>query len=105
MDRGIVMFTVKKPWDFSIDPNNDGTFTISDFGHWFSQLYFLPGDCFLYFILNTFPALARFLEITQYDYHGWLSGILSFIIWVVLVCNIFAISNEISDAKNSKDDK
>ena len=74
-----------KPWKFNWDSNQDNLFTISDIFDWLQQLYFLPGDTFLYFIINIFPTLAQFFEISVIWHHGFFSGFVSFVFWLFFV--------------------
>ncbi len=76
---------VIKPWEFAADMNFDGIFTISDIIEILIQLFFLPGDSLLFFILNYLPEVTRLLELSYDDYHGIFAGIVSFIVWVFLL--------------------
>lgn len=80
-----------KPWIFQKDINQDGVFTISDVQGWIIQLYFLPGEFFLYILINYFSSIALFFEIDPGSSHGVLSGLISFIAWVLVVFWISAM--------------
>ena len=84
-------YFVYKPWRFFSDTNGDGAITITDVWNWLVWLFFLPGDCFLYFIMAVFPDLAQFFELSSNSYHGFISGIFSFIVWVVIIFNLWVI--------------
>ena len=74
-----------KPWKFAADMNLDGIFTISDIMAILIQLFFLPGDSLLFFILNYLPKVTELLELSYDNYHGMFAGIVSFIVWVLLI--------------------
>ena len=74
-----------KPWEFAADMNLDGIFTISDIMAILIQLFFLPGDSLLFFILNYLPKVTELLELSYDNYHGMFAGIVSFIVWVLLI--------------------
>ena len=78
---------ITKPWLFVSDTNGDSIITISDVVNWIIWLFFLPGDTFLYCIITIFPNIARFFEVSNDNFHGFLSGFLSFFAW----CCIFSI--------------
>ena len=77
-------------WSLLKDMNRDGVFTISDIGSWVSYIFFAPGDGFIYLILKFFPDVATFLEYSVADYGGISSGIISSIVWlIVIIGNVF----------------
>ena len=76
---------ITKPWHFVSDTNEDSIITISDVLNWISWLFFLPGDSFLFYVNKEFPNIARFFEISNDSFHGFISGFLSFFAW----CAIF----------------
>ncbi len=67
-------------WFIAKDMNCDGVFTISDVGLWAEWAFFLPGDGFLWALMQ-WQNIAIFLELTPAAYSGWISGIFSVIIW------------------------
>ena len=76
---------MKKPWLFEFDMNHDEIFTISDIFDWLVQLYYLPGDSVLYLLMSSFVSISQFFEITQNSFHGFFSGIISFITWLIVI--------------------
>lgn len=83
-----------RQWSFVADMNYSGSITISDVWLWFKWLYFYPGDGFIYFLINGVSDIGRFLEITYSDYGGMLSGVVSFIVWVVGLGILGALADE-----------
>jgi hypothetical protein len=74
-------------WPFaqlSLDANGDGQFTFADIFERLWTLFFLPGDLFLYVLLDYAAPLARWLEIGPSDYGGLVSGFLSAGAWFVV---------------------
>ena len=71
-------------WFIAKDMNCDGLFTISDVGLWAEWAFFLPGDGLLWAIMQSKP-LATFLELTPAVYSGWFSGVVSAIIWLIVL--------------------
>ena len=59
---------------FVMDMNADGRFTVSDAWLWVVQLYFVPGNCFLWLLLEHLPGVADFLELSRR--HPFLSSAL-----------------------------
>ncbi len=80
-----------KPWEFVADMNSDGVFTMSDIIAIFIQLFFLPGDSLLFLILNYLPKVTELLELSYDNYHGIFTGIVSLIVWVLLLPNIVKV--------------
>ena len=75
----------ERSWGLKADMNGDGVTTISDVTAWAEWLYFYPGDYILSLALDS-PDLTQFLEISSPTvYGGWLSGIFSAGIWLVVV--------------------
>jgi len=89
-----------RQWAFVTDMNYSGSVTISDIWLWFKWLYFYPGDGFIYFLVNKFPALGRFLEITYSNYGGVLSGITSFFVWIIVALIIVGIKAQTEQKKS-----
>jgi hypothetical protein len=81
-------------WKFVADMNSDGSVTISDVWLWFKWLYFYPGDGLLHLLMKGFPDITDFFEITEFNYGGLLSGIISFVIWLCLLISPFAIRED-----------
>lgn len=73
------------PWHFAKDMNGDGFFTITDVFKLFGQLFFLPGDSIIYYLLTYCPDFSRFIELGPDNYHGLLSFILSIISWAYII--------------------
>jgi large-conductance mechanosensitive channel len=92
-----------KPWRFFYDTNGDGFITISDVINWLIWLFFLPGDSFLYFIMTVFPRSARCFEISYNNYHGFISGLVSFIVWAFIIFILLAIKVTIDEKKELPD--
>lgn len=92
-------------WRFVGDMNFDGVVTISDIWAWFKWLYFYPGDGLIYLIIYFTPNLATFLEIDYRNYGGIFSGLISFVIWVILFSFIglaFSILDTLSSGRKPK---
>ena len=83
-----------RQWSFVADMNYNGLVTISDVWLWFKWLYFYPGDLFIYLSVNSFPSFASFFEISYNDYSGFLSGVVSFVLYSIAIS--FTISSIIS---------
>lgn len=77
--------TDPRQWAFKLDMNHNGSFTITDLWAWFKWLYFYPGDLIIKITISKIPAFAHFFELTQNSYGGIFSGIVSFIIWFLLL--------------------
>ena len=70
-------------WTFAWDMNADGVFTISDIGALFNWLFFAPGDLAIFVTITQFSTVANFLELSASFYGGWISGILSGLVFIV----------------------
>ena len=68
-------------WTLQADMNVDQLVTISDVWLWLGWFFFLPGDALLAAAI-ALPAFGTFFEITQDDYGGWFSGIVSVVVWL-----------------------
>lgn len=79
-------------WSFVADMNGDEAVSISDVWLWFKWLYFMPGDLVVAMIGPT--ALGRFLELTTFSYGNAGSGVLSFILWMLVLGTAHTILNE-----------
>lgn len=71
-------------WFIASDMNCDASLTISDVKLWLGWLFFLPGDGLHYALLG-WQGAAIFLELTPEIYGGWVSGILSAVLWLVML--------------------
>jgi hypothetical protein len=76
---------VPRQWTFVADMNHSGAVTISDVWLWFKWLYFYPGDGVVYFLIHQATDIGVFLEITSSSYGGILSGIISSLVWILVV--------------------
>jgi DNA-binding MarR family transcriptional regulator len=70
---------------FSRDMNADGQFTIADVWQWLVHAYFLPGDAAIWALLRFAPGSAHFLELGGRSYGGFVSGVLSGLLWFVAI--------------------
>jgi len=70
-------------WSFAADMNGDGGVTISDVSLWFQWLFFYPGDAFFYNVMLYLPKVTQFFELTVSSYGGWVSGVISYILWII----------------------
>jgi len=66
-----------RDWFFFKDMNYDGAVTISDIWLWVKWAYFYLGDLFLYGVNQVLPEVARFFELSCDNYGGWISGVIS----------------------------
>lgn len=89
------------PWAFQKDPNFDGLLTIADIGKWITQLFFLPGDSIIYFLIVEVPELARFLEINRLSFRGFISGVISFLVWTSFIGMLLALREPADQLKTS----
>ena len=83
-----------RQWSFIADMNYSGSITIYDVWSWFKWLYFYPGDGFVYFLVNKFPGIGQFFEITYSSYGGVLSGVVSFFVWIIIISWIVGMISE-----------
>lgn len=76
-----------RQWEFIADMDYNGAVTVSDVWLWVKWLYFLPGDFIIRIFLeeNKLSNLSTFLEISVASYGGFWSGVVSFIIWFMLL--------------------
>jgi hypothetical protein len=68
-------------WHFAADMNGDGVFTISDVWLMAKYVYFAPGDALILSVMAVSPKLATFFEIDAGWLYGWVSSVISGIIW------------------------
>jgi len=90
-----------KPWTFQKDPNFDGLLTISDIGKWITQLFFLPGDSIIYFVIVEVPELARLLEINRLSFRGFFSVVISFLVWASFIGILLVLREPADGLKTS----
>ena len=83
-----------RQWNFIADMNYSGSITIYDVWSWLKWLYFYPGDGFVYFLVNKFPGIGQFFEITYSSYGGVLSGVVSFFVWIIITSWILRMISE-----------
>lgn len=74
-----------RDWTLQLDMNGDGAFTVSDVFLCLKSLFFMPGDFVLSHMGKT---LTSFFEITPEAFGGAASGVISFIIWIVLFSSL-----------------
>lgn len=79
------------------DMNADGSFTIGDLGLWFLELLLLPGDAFLYLLINRAPGVAAFFELGTEDYGGVVAIWASVIIWLAAIIGVGVLLNAIRE--------
>lgn len=69
--------------------NGDGIFTISDVWEILYLLFFYPGDFVVYRLIGT--EFGTFFEFSSADYGGFLSGVISFIVWGYVFFLVYAL--------------
>lgn len=74
-----------EPWEFAVDMNGDGLFTISDFWAWVSQVFWLPGDSVVWLFIHRWTDIGTFLEFSPDDYGGFLSLVISVWAWLIVI--------------------
>jgi len=84
---------VARNWRFVADMNGDGAVTISDVWLWVKWLYFYPGDGVLHLLATNLPSVAKFFEVSTDSYGGYISGFISFFIWLVFFSTCAAMEN------------
>ena len=85
---------IPTPWSPLItDVNGDGQFTITDVGLWLSEAFFLPGDWLIWLASEHAPVVAGFLELSNVDYGGVLSGWVSAATWFALFIGYLIVLN------------
>ena len=67
---------MKRPNSMQLDPNYDGLLTISDLWIWFH----FPGNFIIHFGQGGW--IGTFLELSPELYGGWISLIVSIVVWV-----------------------
>lgn len=79
------------------DINGDGRFTIGDLGSWSLEILLLPGDAFLYLLINHFPGVAGFFELGNEDYGGVFTIWASVVIWLAAIIVAGSLLNAIRE--------
>jgi len=82
---------------FRQDMNSDGQLTLTDVWLWAEQVFFLPGDGFIWLMLSYAPGLARFLEIGSGSYGGFFSAIVSVATWLFSLVMLGALYSIVLD--------
>ena len=67
------------------DVNGDGRFTVSDVGSWALDVLILPGNLFVYVLINHAPRIAAFLELGSEDYGGVVAIWAAILIWLATI--------------------
>jgi len=94
-----------RKWNISGgDFNFDGKFSITDLWVGFTWIFFYLGDWIHFHMLYTFPfGFSQFLELDVTFYSGWLSGITSLYIYLIVFPSIIVeVINVRSFYKNPK---
>ncbi|HUF72086.1 MAG TPA: hypothetical protein VMR74_04205 [Gammaproteobacteria bacterium] len=79
------------------DINGDGRITIGDLGSWSLEILLLPGDAFLYLLINHAPGVAEFFELGSEDYGGAVSIWASVLIWLAAIIVAGSLLNAIRE--------
>lgn len=77
------------------DTNGDGQFTVSDVGSWALDVLILPGDLFLYLLINHAPGVAEFFELGTEDYGGVVAIWAAVLIWLAAIIIAGSLLNAI----------
>jgi hypothetical protein len=93
---------VENPWRFIVDANHDGQFTIGDVFAWLIQLLYLPGDGVIYLALTQLPGPSRFFEFSITDYQGLFSGVVSFLVWLIVYVYLVVLSNWLEKRREAR---
>jgi hypothetical protein len=59
----------------------------------FEDLFFLPGDWFIYLLSSRVPAVAEMLGVSPADYGGTLAGFIAWTCWIVLAITAIATTS------------
>ena len=70
-------------WRFTWDMN--GAMNGADTWLWLKWVFFAPGDLLLLLLMKQRTDAAVFLQINPSDLSGWIAGLLSAAIWLVLI--------------------
>jgi hypothetical protein len=65
--------------------NGDGAMTGADTWLWLKWVFFAPGDLLLLLLMKFGTDAAVFLQVNPSDLSGWITGLLSAAIWLVLI--------------------
>jgi hypothetical protein len=79
------------------DVNGDGRFTVSDLGSLALDILILPGDAFLYLLINHLPGVAGFFELGTEDYGGVAAIWAAIVIWLAAIIAASVLLNAIRD--------
>lgn len=79
------------------DFNGDGRFTVSDLGSLALDILILPGDAFLYLLINHLPGIAEFFELGTEDYGGVPAIWAAIVIWLAAIIAAGALLTAIRD--------
>lgn len=79
------------------DVDGDGRFTVSDLGSLALDILILPGDAFLYLLINHLPGIAEFFELGTEDYGGVPAIGAAIVIWLAAIIAAGALLNAIRD--------
>jgi hypothetical protein len=79
------------------DANGDGRFTISDIGAWGLEILVLPGNAFLYLLINHVPRVAEFFELGSEDFGGVAAIWVSVVIWLAAIILAGSLLSAIRD--------
>jgi len=62
----------------------------------------LPGSTAFYYFIDLFPSAAQFFEISQSSFHGFISGLISLIVWLFIILLGAGIYLSVVDTINEK---
>ena len=82
-------------WHFAADMNGDGVFTITDVWLMVKYVYFAPGDLIIFAHLSD-RELPTLFELDANWLCGWTSGVISGVIWFMVLGIIGATTQAIS---------
>lgn len=69
-------------WNYALDLNGDGTFTVSDIAAWFWYILYAPGDGLIY-AFSLFPDTNAFFELSPESYYSGWSLAVSIALWLI----------------------
>jgi hypothetical protein len=79
------------------DVNGDGRFTVSDIGSWGLEILVLPGNVFLYLVINHLPRVAEFFELGTEDFGGVVAIWAAVLIWLAAIIVAGSLLSAIRD--------
>ena len=82
---------------FGADINGDGRFTIADLGSGLQEILLLPGDAFIYVMINHASGVAGFFDLGVEDYSGVVSIWASVLIWLAAIFVAGSLLNAIRE--------